>query len=227
MRSWRALATRLRMTPATVTLGRQWAKPATKGATDWLRRSASTTRITGRPQRFRQIACGALSICGRIEQTHGPFDQEKIGARGLLDRQSAQLVLRHGPRVEIDGFPPRSAPGKLRVDVVRDRTWPAPPPGHAGGSAASRPSVITVLPEPERGAETISPLAKDMPPHFSDIPIQGGAIPSHRPDDDNGRSRNINQGLNAAESCFKGALFGGARRWKRSSPPRRACVRHP
>ena len=70
-------------------------------------------------ERLRQIARGTLSICSRIKQAHRPFNQQEIGPGGLLASQCPQLIARHGPRVEIDGFPPRGAPGKMRIDIIR------------------------------------------------------------------------------------------------------------
>ena len=110
------VATRLTMTPAIVTPGRQFAKPATSGAIDWLCRSASTTRITGRPSAAARSPVEPRAVGGAVEEAHHALDQQQVGIDRLAQR--AEPRRRHRPRVEVD----RSAAGDARedrgVDVV-------------------------------------------------------------------------------------------------------------
>ena len=108
----------------------------------------------------REIGARAgVSVRARhaVEQPHRAFDDDEVGAVGRLARDLAQQRVGHGEGVEIGAG--RAGRGGMEG---RDRYSPGPhfsprtvSPRRA--SARSRPSVIVVLPAPERGAAMIRP----------------------------------------------------------------------
>src|SRR5690606_12874378 len=78
-------------------------------------------------------------------------------------------------------------------------------------SAASRPSVTSVLPEPERGAAMTMPLAKGVAPQRRAVPVEQFAIGTDRTDDDERRRFEPAQPARRAEGRFDDLLFGQGR----------------
>src|SRR5690242_275903 len=75
-------------------------------------------------------------------------------------------------------------------------------------SAAMIASVSSVLPEPERGAATTTPLAKDNPPEVPDIPVQNFSIPVHGPEHNYRRRGQFAEGVHFSQHGFRDRLIG-------------------
>src|SRR5690606_31692273 len=76
-------------------------------------------------------------------------------------------------------------------------------------SAASRPRVSVVLPEPERGAAMTRPLAKGVLAQAADVPVEGAAILRDGSEDDDGRGGDaIGDGGGGAEPGLDHILVG-------------------
>ena len=118
---WRSLPTRLSTMPAMRTRGSKLAKPSTDAAADCACPATSRTSSTGR-RRWTASSAAAPSpiapLAGAIEQAHGGFDDQEIGAGRRLIGDAVEQRWPHGPTIEIEAGRSGSCGMEGGVDIV-------------------------------------------------------------------------------------------------------------
>ena len=173
----RALATRLRITPAMPTSSRKLAQPAATAAAVSIWPFTSSTSTTGQPKRRGDIG-RAAAPARAVEQAHHAFGDDEVGR--MAHDEVGQHAARHRPAVEIVARPSRGDGMERRIDIV----GPALVGLHASSprraKARIRPSATVVLPAPERTAETIRPRSSSPADQARQhLPAQAGDRADH------------------------------------------------
>ena len=158
-RSCRGLATRFRMTPATLHVradsARSPAPPPPRSAPD---RRTSSTSTTGQPiarrrcRRSSPVAAGAGSWPRRRRGPSTPSATHRSAPRGRVAAARRSASRRHRPGVEVERRAARGGAVEGRVDVVRSALERLHRAGRAVGSAREAPSMTVVLPRARGGA---------------------------------------------------------------------------
>ena len=100
---------------------RSCAKPCTTAAADCAWPATSSTSRTGSRKRMASSAAAPSPIAApasAVEQPHGGFDDQEIGARRRLMDEALEQRRVHGPAVEIEAWRARGGLMEGRVDIV-------------------------------------------------------------------------------------------------------------
>ena len=233
---WRSLPSLLSTTPPTRTAGSNAAKPAATAAADCDWPETSSTSSTGRRERAArsEAAPGAARRARHaVEQAHRAFDHQQIGVAAACPRSARRSGRRHRPAVEIEALGAGRGGMERRIDVVgtglRRPHRDALPPQRAEQAERDR-----VLPELERGAETIRPRRVTAPPRCRHEAAAVARAPDDVADHDEPRQRKAKLVMRArATPAEVGDDDAAVRGWSPttitaagvSAPARRASAR--